>query len=38
MIFTTHDMKDIEETCDRMILIDKGKLLYDGSVSGMVSV
>ncbi|MCQ2577352.1 MAG: ATP-binding cassette domain-containing protein [Treponema sp.] len=37
MIFTTHDMKDIEETCDRMILIDKGKLLYDGNVSQMVS-
>ena len=27
MIFTTHDMKDIEETCGRMLLIDKGKLL-----------
>lgn len=37
MIFTTHDMKDIEATCDRMILIDKGKLLYDGSVEGISS-
>ena len=37
MIFTTHDMKDIEATCDRMILIDQGKLLYDGSVEQMVS-
>jgi ABC-2 type transport system ATP-binding protein len=37
MVFTTHDMKDIEATCDRMILIDQGKLLYDGSVEQMVS-
>lgn len=37
MVFTTHDMKDIEATCDRMILIDHGKLLYDGSVEGMIS-
>ncbi len=37
MIFTTHDMKDIEETCERMILIDKGKLLYDGSIKNIVS-
>lgn len=36
MVFTTHDMKDIEETCERMILIDHGKLLYDGSVKGMI--
>lgn len=36
MIFTTHDMKDIETTCDRMILIDKGKLLYDGGVEEII--
>jgi ABC-2 type transport system ATP-binding protein len=35
MIFTTHDMKDIEATCDRMMLIDKGKLIYDGRVEGI---
>lgn len=32
MIFTTHDMQDIEKTCNRLIIIDKGKKLYDGSV------
>ncbi len=37
MIFTTHDMKDIEETCERMILIDKGSVLYDGTVSEMIA-
>lgn len=32
MIFTTHDMQDIEKVCDRLIIIDKGKLVYDGTV------
>lgn len=30
VILTTHDLKDIEEVCDRIILIDKGKMIYDG--------
>jgi ABC-2 type transport system ATP-binding protein len=32
MLFTTHDMVDIEKTCERMIIIDHGKKIYDGSV------
>ncbi len=32
IIFTTHDMKDIVETCDRLIIIDKGNKIYDGTV------
>ena len=32
MIFTTHDMQDIEQTCKRIIIIDKGSLMYDGSL------
>lgn len=36
MIFTTHDMQDIEKTCNRLIVIDKGKKIYDGSVSGLL--
>lgn len=31
MIFTSHDMKDIENTCDRLMIIDEGKMIYDGS-------
>ena len=30
VILTTHDLKDIEEVCDRIILIDKGSIIYDG--------
>jgi ABC-2 type transport system ATP-binding protein len=32
MLFTTHDMQDIEKTCNRMIIIDKGIKIYDGNV------
>lgn len=32
IILTTHDMQDIEALTDRIILIGKGKLLYDGSL------
>ena len=31
-ILTTHDLADIEKLCDRIILIDHGRKLYDGSV------
>lgn len=35
MIFTTHDMQDIEKTCKRLIIIDKGSKIYDGSLLGI---
>ncbi len=30
VILTTHDLGDIEELCRRVIIIDQGKLIYDG--------
>lgn len=30
VILTTHDLKDIEDICDRIILLDKGNIIYDG--------
>ena len=30
VILTTHDLKDIEDVCDRIILLDKGQIMYDG--------
>lgn len=35
LLFTTHDMQDIEKTCRRIIVIDEGKLIYDGSLHDM---
>jgi ABC-2 type transport system ATP-binding protein len=32
IIITTHDMGDIEELCERIVIIDKGKKIYDGSI------
>ena len=32
IILTSHDLDDIEELCDRVIVINKGKILYDGTL------
>ncbi len=33
VILTTHDMSDIESLCERMIIIDKGTIIYDGTIT-----
>jgi len=33
VMLTTHDLGDIEELCHRVIIIDSGKLIYDGPIS-----
>ncbi len=33
IILTTHDLQDIEEICPRLIMVDEGRLLFDGSLS-----
>lgn len=30
LLLTTHDLGDIEELCERVLIIDKGRLLFDG--------
>lgn len=32
VILTTHDIGDIEELCSRIIIIDEGRKIYDGSL------
>jgi ABC-2 type transport system ATP-binding protein len=32
VLLTTHDMSDIEQLCRRLVIIDRGRLLYDGSL------
>ncbi|MBQ7066044.1 MAG: ATP-binding cassette domain-containing protein [Lachnospiraceae bacterium] len=35
VILTTHDIGDIEELCSRIIIIDEGKKIYDGSLEAL---
>ena len=37
IILTTHDLNDIEELCSRIIIIDNGKKIYDGSLEEIKS-
>lgn len=37
MIFTTHDMQDIEKICNKLIVIDKGRKIYDGTVKELMT-
>ncbi|AXG78051.1 ATP-binding cassette domain-containing protein [Streptomyces paludis] len=38
VLLTTHDLTDIEQLCERVMVIDHGRLLYDGSPSGLHEV
>lgn len=35
VILTTHDLRDIEEICDRIIIIDKGLIIFDGALDAI---
>ncbi|MFE9383595.1 ATP-binding cassette domain-containing protein [Streptomyces sp. NPDC007025] len=35
VLLTTHDLSDIEHLCERVVVIDQGRLLYDGSLGGL---
>ena len=36
IILTTHYMGDVKELCKRAIMIDHGKIFYDGELKGMI--
>ena len=33
VILTTHDMQDVEDLCSRVIMIEKGNIIYDGPLN-----
>jgi len=35
IIFSTHRMEQVEEICDKIVLVNKGKKILDGSVAGV---
>ncbi len=37
VLLTTHDMSDVEKLCERVMIIDHGKLLYDGDLDSLKS-
>jgi len=32
ILLTTHDLEDIKDICRRLVVIDKGRIIYDGSL------
>lgn len=37
VILTTHDMGDVDALCQRIVIIDKGKMLYDNDIAHLKS-
>jgi len=35
LLLTTHDMGDVERLCDRILLVDHGSLVFDGTLQGL---
>ncbi|WP_199033749.1 ABC transporter ATP-binding protein [Glycomyces salinus] len=33
LLLTSHDLADIEEVCDRIVILDEGSIAYDGPIS-----
>jgi ABC-2 type transport system ATP-binding protein len=38
ILLTTHDLTDIEQLCSRVMVIDHGRLMYDGPLGGLHEV
>ncbi len=33
VLLTTHDLADVERLCDRLVVIDRGRVISDGTVA-----
>ncbi len=38
VLLTTHDLQDIEQLCSRVMVIDHGRMVYDGALTGLHEV
>ncbi|AZQ35035.1 ATP-binding cassette domain-containing protein [Streptomyces cyaneochromogenes] len=38
VLLTTHDLQDIEQLCSRVMVIDHGRMMYDGPLAGLHEV
>ncbi len=37
LLLTTHDMGDVQRLCDRVLVVDRGMLAYDGTLPGLAA-
>src|SRR5690606_38449459 len=37
VLLTTHDLQDVEKLCDRVMIIDHGRLLFDGALNELLT-
>jgi ABC-2 type transport system ATP-binding protein len=37
LLLTTHDMSDIERLCERVLVVDHGRLVYDGTLTDLAT-
>ena len=35
ILLTSHDMEDVEQTCHRLVIINQGEIVYDGSTAAI---
>lgn len=35
ILLTTHDLEDIENLCNRLVIIDEGRIIYDGTLTAV---
>jgi ABC-2 type transport system ATP-binding protein len=36
VLLTTHDLADIERLCSRLLILDRGRVIYDGSIERLI--
>jgi ABC-2 type transport system ATP-binding protein len=36
-VLTSHDLEDIEETCKRIVVLDSGRMAFDGDLAGLTA-